>query len=135
MRSRRTAIRRSFRARHLAGVIMRGTATVMALGSTTGNHGARYVPIEPSHSISSLREWPLCLHRSGRGVFRFRSETGQTDFLADSLERWADRVLSDHRVETGWPLAHEWQAARGPLLVSISSAPLAPGSMRRRRLN
>jgi hypothetical protein len=68
----------------------------------------------------------FCLSLKQSGVFRFQSETGQTDFLADSLERWADRVLSDHRVETGWPLAHEWQAARGPLPAGQRLMPKTP---------
>ena len=57
----------------------------------------------------------FCLASEQRGVFRFHAETGQTSFVAESLESWAERVLNNYRVETGWPLAHEWQAKFGPL--------------------
>jgi hypothetical protein len=57
----------------------------------------------------------FCLSTKQSGVFRFHAESGQIDFLADSLEKWAARILSNDRVETGWPLAHEWQAKNGPL--------------------
>jgi hypothetical protein len=68
----------------------------------------------------------FCLSLKQSGVFRFESETGRTNFLSDSLEGWADRILSDHRVETGWPLAHEWQAARGPLPAGQRLMPKIP---------
>jgi hypothetical protein len=57
----------------------------------------------------------FCLSVKRSGVFRFYAESGQTDFLADSIEAWAERILCDYRGETGWTLAHEWQAKNGPL--------------------
>lgn len=57
----------------------------------------------------------FCLSAKQNGVFRFHAESGQTDSFSDSLEKWAARILSNDRVETGWPLAHEWQTMNGPL--------------------
>ena len=55
----------------------------------------------------------FCLSKDG--VIRFHAETGGKEFLADSIEDWADLVLSDYSMQTGWKLAHEWQALHGPL--------------------
>ena len=57
----------------------------------------------------------FCLSAGHQGIFRFHAETGQTSFLANSLENWADHVLNNYQVEKGWPLAHGWQAKNGPL--------------------
>jgi len=57
----------------------------------------------------------FCLSVKGDGVFRFYAETGHTEFLAESLEKWAEKILTNYGVETGWPLAHEWQLKNGPL--------------------
>ena len=46
---------------------------------------------------------------------RFLAETGDREFFADSIEDWADLILSDYSMQTGWKLAHQWQAANGPL--------------------
>jgi hypothetical protein len=48
-------------------------------------------------------------------ILRFKAETGQTVPFANSIEQWADRILSNHKAETAWPLANEWQALNGPL--------------------
>jgi hypothetical protein len=55
----------------------------------------------------------FCLREDG--VFRFYAETGETALLAPSIEAWAELILDDYREQTGWPLAHDWQAANGPL--------------------
>jgi hypothetical protein len=57
----------------------------------------------------------FCLSQKEEGVFRFIAETGQTTFSGSSLEKWAERIMTDCRVETGSPLAHEWQEKNGPL--------------------
>jgi len=57
----------------------------------------------------------FCLSRKQDHLLRFHAETGRATFVADSLEAWARVILSNHKVETGWPLAHEWQAKNGPL--------------------
>jgi hypothetical protein len=55
----------------------------------------------------------FCL--SPQGVMRFKAETGETAFLANSVEEWAGLILADHSLQTGWKLAHDWQASHGPL--------------------
>ena len=68
----------------------------------------------------------FCLSVKTDGVFRFYAESGQTELLAESLEQWAERILSNYRVETGWPLAHEWQAKNGPLVRGHRLMPKVP---------
>lgn len=55
----------------------------------------------------------FCL--SPEGVLRFDAETAKTEYLADSLESWANLILSGYSEETGWKLAHEWQSVHGPI--------------------
>lgn len=55
----------------------------------------------------------FCL--SASGVVRFNAETGGTNFMAESLEKWAGIVLKDYDRETGWTFAKDWQAENGPL--------------------
>jgi hypothetical protein len=57
----------------------------------------------------------FCLSMKQDGVFRFHAETGQTVFIADSLERWAGLILSDYPGETGWSFVRQWQVKHGPL--------------------
>jgi hypothetical protein len=35
--------------------------------------------------------------------------------VADSIEAWANRIVSSYNVETGWSLSSEWQRQNGPL--------------------
>jgi hypothetical protein len=68
----------------------------------------------------------FCLSRVHSGVFRFDSERGETDRISDSVEKWAELVLADYRVETGWPLGHEWQEKNGPLPLGERLHPKVP---------
>lgn len=68
----------------------------------------------------------FCLFRKQNGALRFHAETGQTDFMADSLEQWAGVVLSNEERETGWPFVHEWQARNGSLPLGKRLMPRAP---------
>ena len=45
----------------------------------------------------------FCL--SPTGILRFKAETGQTFPFANSIEQWADRILSNYKTETAWSLA------------------------------
>jgi len=63
---------------------------------------------------------------SSNGIFRFNPEIGSFEFVASDLEHWAQRILTDHRTETGWPLAHEWQVAHGPLAPGQRLVPATP---------
>lgn len=53
-------------------------------------------------------------------------ETGAHDVLATDLDGWARAVLDDFEVLTGHPLAHEWQAANGPLPDRHRLTPITP---------
>jgi hypothetical protein len=63
---------------------------------------------------------------SPQGVMRFKSETGEVVFMADSLEKWAELILSNYRFETGWPFAHEWQGIDGVLQRGKRLMPKTP---------
>jgi hypothetical protein len=60
------------------------------------------------------------------GVFAFDPETGARDRLADDLVGWAEALLDDAEVLTGYPLAHEWQVRHGPLPVGQRLVPTVP---------
>ncbi len=68
----------------------------------------------------------FCLSVKQPCVLRFHSETGETAFMADSVERWAGVVLSNYQGETGWPFVHEWQAKNGPLPLGKRLMPKKP---------
>ena len=66
----------------------------------------------------------FCLHKDG--VLRFRAETGNTMFVANSIENWAKALLANYIQETGWELAKEWQAKNGPLPAGKRLMPETP---------
>lgn len=68
----------------------------------------------------------FCLRKAGPGVCRFHAETGQTTFMAESVEKWAGLILSGYETETGWPLVHEWQKKNGPLSFGQRLMPKTP---------
>lgn len=68
----------------------------------------------------------FCLSARQDGILRFAAETGETTLLAESIEKWADLLLSDYKVETGWTLAHEWQAKNGQLQFGQRLHPKIP---------
>ena len=53
---------------------------------------------------------------NGKSVWNFDPETGDKQFVAHSMNDWAEMLLKEHRVMTGWPLAHEWQLKNRPLM-------------------
>jgi hypothetical protein len=48
-------------------------------------------------------------------VYSFDPETADLTFISNTLEEWADELLKDYNLLTGYPLAHEWQARNGIL--------------------
>ena len=68
----------------------------------------------------------FCLSKDQGGVYRFHAETGQTTFMAESVEQWAGLILSSYRTETGWPLVREWQEKNGPLPLGKRLMPKTP---------
>lgn len=59
-------------------------------------------------------------------ICSFDPETGDVEPMADGLEGWAARVLEDYPVLTGYPLAHQWQVAHGPLEMGKRLVPKLP---------
>lgn len=48
-------------------------------------------------------------------VVLFRTETGEIEPVAASLEEWASHVLVDFENLTGFCIAHDWQLVHGPI--------------------
>jgi hypothetical protein len=46
--------------------------------------------------------------------------------MASSLEDWADQLLADYEVLTGYPLARDWQQEHGPLPAGQRLVPKIP---------
>ncbi len=63
--------------------------------------------------------------KSGQ-IYTFDPETGQLNYVANNLERWAQAVLDDYEVLTGYPLAHDWQGIHGPIPVGKRLVPKIP---------
>lgn len=59
-------------------------------------------------------------------VFSFDPETGESVALAETLEGWAAALLEDYEVNTGYPLAHDWQLHNGPLSDGTRLVPKRP---------
>lgn len=62
----------------------------------------------------------------GGRICQFDPETGQCDALATSFEEWAELILSNHEVLTGFRLAHEWQTRFGQLKGRDRLVPKVP---------
>lgn len=59
-------------------------------------------------------------------IVEYDPETGDVESYAADAEGWAGRILSDWKVETGWPLMSEWQHQCGQLLYGSRLAPKIP---------
>ncbi len=66
----------------------------------------------------------FCLTQEG--VFRFRAESGEREFVAATLQEWAGLILLDYEVQTGWTLASKWQAENGALPAGQRLMPKIP---------
>jgi hypothetical protein len=60
------------------------------------------------------------------GVYQFDPETARQEFVASDLEGWAEALLSDYKVLTGYPLAHQWQARYGAIPAGKRLVPKLP---------
>lgn len=60
------------------------------------------------------------------GIVSFDPETASVTKVAASLEEWAQVILDDHRWQTAWPLAHDWQAEHGILPEGMHLIPVIP---------
>ena len=59
-------------------------------------------------------------------ISAFDPETGDFDPVAADLEGWAQAVLDDYRLLTGWQVAHDWQVANGALRPGRRLIPKVP---------
>jgi hypothetical protein len=60
------------------------------------------------------------------GISKFDPETSDMETMASNFEEWAELILEDYEVETGYPLAHEWQEKNGYLPVGKRLVPKLP---------
>jgi hypothetical protein len=60
------------------------------------------------------------------GIVSFDPETGEVERFAADLEVWADRVMADYQLLTGFPVAHSWQAVHGQLAQGLRLVPKKP---------
>jgi hypothetical protein len=66
----------------------------------------------------------FCLQ--GGGVELFDAETGAFERLADDLEGWAQLILAEYDLRTGWSLARDWQRLHGPIPEGTRLLPKKP---------
>lgn len=59
-------------------------------------------------------------------VCTFDPETGEIEYLADNLDGWAEAIMSDYNLLTGYPLAHSWQLEHGAIESGMRLAPKIP---------
>lgn len=62
----------------------------------------------------------------GNDIVSFDPESGEIELLAVSLEDWAGQLMSNYAVLTGYPVAHEWQVAHGPIPIGYRLLPRTP---------
>lgn len=56
-------------------------------------------------------------------ICTFEPETGLFEPMSSSLDEWAQDIMADYRVRTGFPLAHDWQIRNAPLLPGTRLLP------------
>ncbi len=59
-------------------------------------------------------------------IWFFDAETGDLEFMADSMESWAEKILTDHGMKTGYPLMSGWQRANGRIQAGHRLMPKIP---------
>ncbi len=63
---------------------------------------------------------------NGKSVNRFDPETGDTQYLCDSVDDWARLIISDCNVQTGFPVALKWKEQKGSLQPGKRLLPIFP---------
>ena len=66
----------------------------------------------------------FCLRNNA--IHSFDPETAEFNELAKNLDQWANWILEDHKLRTGWPLGHFWQLRNGPLPSGMRLLPKKP---------
>ncbi len=59
-------------------------------------------------------------------VIRFDPESGESEEIANDIEEWAEIILADYDYQTGYSLAHQWQAKNGALQEGKRLLPKVP---------
>ena len=59
-------------------------------------------------------------------IYIFDPETGSLEYLADSIENWANAIINDYETLTGYLLAHEWQEQGGKIPIKKRLIPKIP---------
>jgi len=59
-------------------------------------------------------------------IVRFDPETGDVEDLCGTVEEWAALICQDFNLQTGYPIAHKWQAAKGPIQPGNRLVPVYP---------
>lgn len=59
-------------------------------------------------------------------VATFDPETGAFEPMAEDIEDWAQKVLNEYGLWTGYKVAHEWQLAHGPIRAGSRLVPTTP---------
>lgn len=70
----------------------------------------------------------FCLYDGA--VMSFDPETGEKNFVAADVEGWAQQVLGEPEVLTGYPLAPEWQSKHGVIPHGKRLMPKVPFARR-----
>jgi hypothetical protein len=61
----------------------------------------------------------------GEVVF-FDAETADVEHFSGNISQWAERIVAEYSLYTGFPLAHEWQLKNGPLPENYRLVPRVP---------
>ncbi|EKR62724.1 hypothetical protein LEP1GSC036_2308 [Leptospira weilii str. 2006001853] len=59
-------------------------------------------------------------------IYSLDAETGEFEFIADSIENWAEQILSDYEFFTGYSLIHNWQQENGAIPFGYRLIPKIP---------
>jgi hypothetical protein len=66
----------------------------------------------------------FCIVRNA--IHTFDPETAELSQFASSMSEWAERLLQDYNLLTGYPLAHQWQGIHGALPPGKRLVPRVP---------
>lgn len=59
-------------------------------------------------------------------IYLFDAETSDFEFVANNLEHWAELILAEYDVFTGYKIAHQWQIENGAIPPSYRLVPRIP---------
>lgn len=60
------------------------------------------------------------------GIYHFEVETGTLKSIAPSVEKWAELILTDDQLWTGWPFAQRWAEHDAPIQIHKRLHPATP---------